>query len=74
VLVVVWGAMSGEVGRSMRGLRVAVGIPGPGKAAGQPGTAEEIATAQARVRPAISAVIGGIGLLALLWLMVLKPF
>jgi hypothetical protein len=74
VLVVVWGAMSAQAGNAMRRLRVAVGILGPGKGAGQPGTAEEIATAVARVRPAISAAIGFVGLAALLWLMVLKPF
>ncbi|HEV2236645.1 MAG TPA: hypothetical protein VGR57_08300 [Ktedonobacterales bacterium] len=74
VLVVVWGAMSGEAGRTMRGLRAAVGFAGPNKPMGQPGTPEQIAAAQVRVRPAISATIGGVGLLALLWLMVLKPF
>jgi hypothetical protein len=74
VLVVVWGAMSGEAGRTMRGLRVAVGFAGPGKPIGQPGTAEQITAAQAKVRPAISATIGGVGLAVLLWLMVLKPF
>ncbi len=74
VLVVVWGAMGGQVGPAMRRLRAAVGILGPGKGLGQPGTAEEIAAAQARVRPAISAAIGGVGLVALLWLMLLKPF
>ncbi|HEY7984328.1 MAG TPA: hypothetical protein VID73_09175 [Ktedonobacterales bacterium] len=73
VLVVVWGAMGAQVGPAMRRLRLAVGIPAPGKL-GEPGTAEEIAAALARVRPAISAAIGGMGLLALLWLMVLKPF
>ncbi len=74
VLVVVWGAMGGQVGPAMRRLRAAVGILGPGKGLGKPGTAEEIAAAQARVRPAISAAIGGVGLVALLWLMLLKPF
>jgi hypothetical protein len=74
VLVVVWGAMSAQAGNAMRWLRVAVGIQGPGKGVGQPGTAEEIAAAVARVRPAISAIIGFVGLAALLWLMVLKPF
>jgi hypothetical protein len=65
--------MGAQVGPAMRRLRLAVGIPAPGKL-GEPGTAEEIAAALARVRPAISAAIGGMGLLALLWLMVLKPF
>jgi hypothetical protein len=74
VLVVVWGAMSAQVGPAMRRLRVAVGILGPGKGMGAPGTPEEIAAAQARVRPAISAAVGGVGLVALLWLMVIKPF
>jgi uncharacterized protein (DUF697 family) len=74
VLVVVWGAMSGEAGRTMRALRLAVGIQGPGQGMGQPGTAEQIAAAQARVRPQISATIGSVGLVVLLWLMVLKPF
>jgi hypothetical protein len=73
VLVVVWAAMGAQVGPAMRRLRIAVGIPAPGKV-GQPGTAEEIAAALARVRPAISAAIGGVGLAVLLWLMVLKPF
>jgi hypothetical protein len=73
VLVVVWASMAAETGPALRRLRVAVGLPAPGKV-GQPGTADEIAAALARVRPAISATIGGVGLVALLWLMVLKPF
>lgn len=73
VLVAVWAAMGAQVGPAMRRLRVAVGIPAPGKV-GQPGTADEIAAALARVRPGISAAIGFVGLALLLWLMVLKPF
>jgi hypothetical protein len=73
VLVAVWAAMGAQIGPTMRQLRVAVGIPAPGKL-GQPSTADEIAAALAHVRPGISATIGGVGLALLLWLMVLKPF
>jgi hypothetical protein len=41
---------------------------------GEPGTPEEIAAAVTSSRPFVLLVVGGGGLLAILWLMVFKPF
>ncbi|HLY31161.1 MAG TPA: hypothetical protein VKQ36_09025 [Ktedonobacterales bacterium] len=73
VLVVVWGVMSAWPGREMRRLREAAGFTGPTQitAAAKP---EAVASAQMAVHPWIGAVVGGVGLLIILWLMVFKPF
>ncbi|HEU0028618.1 MAG TPA: hypothetical protein VFQ25_16020 [Ktedonobacterales bacterium] len=72
-LVVIWFSMALETGPAMRRLRRAAGFSGPRQiiAAVKP---EELAAAQATVRPWLSATIGGAGLLVILWLMTLKPF
>ncbi|HEY7834772.1 MAG TPA: hypothetical protein VIG30_14460 [Ktedonobacterales bacterium] len=76
VLVVIWAAMSAHSGNKMRKLRRLLGFTGPGTV--EPGAEVTdkvaLAAAQATVRPWINAAIGGVGLVVLLWLMVLKPF
>lgn len=74
ILVVVWGLMSALTGQSLRRVRVAVGITGPRQPVKEPASSEEIAKALARVQPWESTIVGGVGLLLLLWLMILKPF
>ena len=72
-LVVVWFSMALDVGPAMRRLREAAGFTGPRQitTAAKP---DELAAAQAALRPWLSAMIGGAGLLVILWLMTLKPF
>jgi hypothetical protein len=73
VLVVVWASMSLGPGREMRKLREVAGFTGPMRITAE-AKPEELTARQAATRPWISAVIGGGGLLVILWLMVLKPF
>jgi len=55
-------------------VREAVGAQVGGKPPeGQPASAEELATLLDTRRPELLLVVGGVGLLALLWLMVLRP-
>lgn len=72
-LVVIWGAMRGETAAAMRRLRGAAGFTGP-RAVGADAKPDEVATAQAKIRPWFGAMVGGVGLAFILWLMVLKPF
>lgn len=73
VLIAVWVVMSAQTGPVLRRLRLAVGITGRGQAK-EPATTAAIAATQASVRPWVSALTGGVGLLVLLWLMLFKPF
>lgn len=73
VLIAVWVSMAAFSGPQLRRLRLAVGITGPGRVA-IPAKTDDLAAAQAAIRPWLSALTGGLGLLVLLWLMVLKPF
>lgn len=74
LLIVIWGGMSAQTGPALRRARLAVGITMPGREPKPAASAEEINAALVAVRPWISAVLGGVGLLLILWLMVLKPF
>jgi hypothetical protein len=72
-LVVIWGAMSAGPGREMRKLREAAGFTNATRIAAEV-KPDALAVAQAKVHPWPGAIIGGVGLLFILWLMVLKPF
>lgn len=74
VFVVVWGLMSAFSGRTLREVRLVVGINGPGQVVKEPGTPEQIAAALAAANPWPGLLTGGIGLLVILWLMMFKPF
>jgi hypothetical protein len=73
VLIAVSFSMSFETGSAMRRLRQAAGFTSPMEI-GAPAKPEELAAAQAAIRPWVSTTIGGAGLLILLWLMVFQPF
>jgi hypothetical protein len=75
VLVVVTFAMTPLAANPMRAMRVALGM-GKDKAGAPltPGSDEELALAQAKLRPEATMAIGVIGLLVLVWLMEAKPF
>jgi hypothetical protein len=73
VLLVVWLSMEVMTGPAMRRLRLAVGITGP-RQMKSPATPEDIAAAQAALRPWLTLLIGCVGLLMLLWLMMFKLF
>jgi hypothetical protein len=75
VLVVVTFAMTPLAANPMRAMRVALGM-GKDKAGAPltPGTDEELAAAQAKLRPEASMAVGVIGILLLVWLMEAKPF
>lgn len=72
-LVVIWGSMSLGPGRAMRKLREAAGFTSATRISAE-AKPDALAAAQANVNPWPGAVIGGVGLLFILWLMVLKPF
>lgn len=73
VLVVIWAAMSAQAGPALRKVRRLAGFTSATQVKLVDAT-PELAAAQAAVRPWISATVGGVGLVVLLWLMVLKPF
>jgi hypothetical protein len=73
VLVLIWVSMLALTGPSLHRLRLALGITRDGRVTG-PAKEDDVAAATARVRPWLSVVTGGVGLLVILWLMVLKPF
>lgn len=73
ILLAIGFSMSFETGSAMRRLRLAAGFTGPMEI-GAPAKPEELAAAQAAIRPWVSATIGGVGLLILLWLMIFQPF
>ena len=73
VLVAVGFLMSYETGTAMRRLRQAAGFTNATEI-GATAKPEELAAAQGAIRPWVSATIGGVGLLIILWLMVFQPF
>lgn len=78
LMVVVTGLMTPLAGTPMTRVRKALGMPVQGDKKTDPprvpGTDEEVAAAQAMVRPEIPAIIGVAGVLILSWLMRAKPF
>ena len=78
LLVVITGVMTPLAGTPMTRVRKALGMPVQGDKKTDPprvpGTDEEVAAAQAALRPEISAIIGVAGVLILSWLMSAKPF
>jgi len=74
VVILVWIAMTPMAAGPMSRVRAALGLPIRGKVADPPGTDEELAAAQASIRPGPVAVVGLGGILILTWLMELKPF
>jgi MFS family permease len=78
VLVVVIGAMTPLATTPLGGVRIALGQRGrndkPTDPPRMPASAEELAAAQARLRPELVAAIGLVGIAVLTWLMELKPF
>lgn len=74
VLVIVIAAMYMVATPYYRRIREAVGASVQGKPPeAPPASAEELATLLDTRRPEILAAVGGVGMLVLLWLMVLKP-
>lgn len=73
VFVVVWASMSIFTGPAFRRARIAVGFTGPSTIK-ESVVSEKLPEALAALRPWLPTVIGGVGLVVILWLMVLKPF
>lgn len=73
VFVVVWASMSIFTGPAFRRARIAVGFTGP-STINESVVSEKLPEALAALRPWLPTVIGGVGLVVILWLMVLKPF
>jgi hypothetical protein len=73
VLIVVWLSMAFQTAPALRRVRFALGITGPGHVT-TPAKTEDLSVAVAAVRPWLSALTGGVGLLIILWLMMFKPF
>lgn len=73
VFVVVWILMSAFTGPAFRRARRAAGFTGP-NAIDESIVSDRLPEALAALRPWLPTLTGGIGLLILLWLMVLKPF
>lgn len=74
----VGGAMTPFAAIPMRGVRAALGIqvrkPKRGEPPAAPKSDEELAAVRAALRPELVLVIGLAGLIAIMWLMVTKPF
>jgi hypothetical protein len=73
VFVLVWMLMSIFTGPAFRKARMAVGFTGP-TTIDESIVSDKLPEALAELRPWLAAVIGGVGLLVILWLMMLKPF
>lgn len=73
VFVMVWALMSIFSGPAFRRARMAVGFTGP-RTIDESVVGDDLAVRLADLRPWLPTVIGGVGLVILLWLMVLKPF
>ena len=69
----VWASMSIFTGPAFRRARMAAGFTGP-TTVNESSVSEKLPQAIAELRPMIPMVIGGVGLIVILWLMVLKPF
>ena len=72
VLIVVSGLMSAFPGRQLRKIRAAAGITR--RKAPTEANLVELTARQAAFNPWVSVVIGGVGLVLILWLMAMKPF
>jgi hypothetical protein len=74
----VGGAMTPFAAIPMNGVRAALGIqvrkPKPGEPPAASKSEEELAAVRAALRPELVLVIGLAGLIAIMWLMVTKPF
>ncbi|MGE5334713.1 MAG: hypothetical protein ACM3N4_08445 [Nitrososphaerota archaeon] len=73
VFVVVWILMSAFTGPAFRRARLAAGFTGP-RTIDESVISESLPQKLAELRPWLPTLTGGIGLLIILWLMVLKPF
>ena len=73
VFVLIWASMSIFTGPAFRRARMAAGFTGP-TTVNESSVSEKLPQAIAELRPMIPMVIGGVGLIVILWLMVLKPF
>jgi uncharacterized membrane protein len=73
IFVLVWILMSAFTGPAFRRARTAVGFTGP-TTIDESVVSEQLPAALAALRPWLPTLTGGIGLLIILWLMVLKPF
>lgn len=73
VFVAVWILMSAFTGPAFRRARLAVGFTGP-RTIDESVISESLPQRLAELRPWLPTLIGGIGLLIIVWLMVLKPF
>lgn len=73
VFVVVWALMSAFTGPAFRRARVAAGFTGP-RTIDESVVAKDLPEALAALRPWLPTLSGGIGLVIILWLMMLKPF
>ena len=73
VFVVVWALMAAFTGPAFRKARIAVGFTGP-TTIDESIVSDRLPEALAALRPWLPTLTGGIGLVILLWLMVLKPF
>jgi hypothetical protein len=75
ILVVIIGAMYAMASRYYAQVRNAVGLPSMvDKAPTGSASPDELAALLTNRQPEILVTIGGVGLLAILWLMVVKPF
>ena len=73
LFVLIWASMSIFTGPAFRRARMAAGFTGP-TTVNESSVSEKLPQAIAELRPMIPMVIGGVGLIVILWLMVLKPF
>lgn len=73
VFVAVWILMSAFTGPAFRRARLAVGFTGP-RTIDESVISESLPQRLAELRPWLPTLVGGIGLLIILWLMVNKPF
>ena len=73
VFVLIWASMSIFTGPAFRRARMAAGFTGQ-TTVNESSVSEKLPQAIAELRPMIPMVIGGVGLIVILWLMVLKPF
>jgi hypothetical protein len=73
VFVLIWISMSVFTGPAFRRARIAAGFTGPMRI-DESIISESLAESLAELRPWLPTLIGGIGLLIILWLMVVKPF
>lgn len=73
LFVLIWASMSIFSGPAFRRARMAAGFTGP-TTVNESLVSEKLPQAIVELRPQIPMVVGGIGLVIILWLMMLKPF